>query len=126
MTQNSNVVTLPNIRVTRRLTKLRQVQEATIKALGQENAPADIQSFIRFACFIRLDTEQIRLRLPGALEAYGPEGMPAELRRLHIERMNRPNEADRQQIITFRSPPSLTVTFDKAARRICNCSEALA
>jgi len=94
----NNVVMLATAGQTQALASQRKSEQTMILALDANDAPEDVQSFIRFACGIGLDESQIRMRLPGAFDMCEPAGMTSELRRLHIKRMSRPKEEDRKKI----------------------------
>ncbi len=94
-----NIVTeLPSIHQGRVLQARREAEQAMIVALDADGGSAEIKEFICFCVLIGLSEVQIRERLPGAMEFCDVGNMPAELRRLHIERMNRPCLEDRQKL----------------------------
>ncbi|ODS23575.1 hypothetical protein AB835_08150 [Candidatus Endobugula sertula] len=95
---SQRITALPSIHQAAVRQARRDATQSMIAALGADSAPADIQSFIAFGVLVGLDEGQIRERLPGAIESCDIASMSPELRRLHIERMNRPCEEDRQKI----------------------------
>lgn len=94
-----NIVTeLPSIHQGRVLQARREASQVMIVALDAAGASVEIKEFICFGVLIGLSEMQIRERLPGAMQSCDVGDMPAELRRLHIERMNRPFLEDRQEL----------------------------